>query len=79
MDKKNICIKRILYPNGFAIRQLYSLLSSVCGTMLFSTFFAQSQNYSISYAFLIGDVVITVILYIYLNKQFMLKKQKERI
>lgn len=64
------------YPSNFAIQQLYSLFSSFAGTMIFSIIFTKTNTYSTSYAFLIIYAIVTIILYISLNKQFERKGEK---
>lgn len=56
------------YPGNFAIQYLYSLVSSIFGTMLFSLLFSKTSNYFQSYSFIGLYAVIAMILLLALNK-----------
>ena len=52
------------YPSNFAIQYLYSLISSIFGTMLFSKLFSLTSSYLYSYSFILIYAFISSILLI---------------
>ena len=56
------------YPSNFAIQYLYSLISSIFGTMLFSKLFSLTSSYLYSYSFILIYAFISIILLISLNQ-----------
>lgn len=56
------------YPSNFSIQYLYSLISSIFGTILFSFLFTSSSNYIYAYSFVGLYAIIGVALLFPLNK-----------
>lgn len=59
---------RANYASNFSAMGLYSLFSPVFGTTVFSVLYGSTQDYSISYSYLVAYAAIAAVLYLALNR-----------
>lgn len=65
------------YPSNFSIQGLYSLFSSILGTMLYSRILYNTNNQVLSYSYLIVYACVVIILFFLLNL-LLNKKRKSK-